>query len=383
MSGWNKVRLGEISTNIQTGPFGSQLHQSDYEKHGLPVIMPKDIVNGSILESGIARVGELMAKKLSRHKVALDDIVYPRRGDVAKCTIIGEKENGWLCGTGCLKVTIDKTKALPLFVYYQLQTPSKTGWIEKHTVGATMPNLNTGIIGQVPIELPTLNLQVKIVSTLSAYDNLIDNYRRQIKLLEEAAQRLYKEWFVDFHFPGYEQTKIVDGVPEGWRKGLLGEIINIYYGKDHKKVPLVGNIPVYGSGGLMRMCNKSLYSGESVLIPRKGSLNNIMYVNCAFWTVDTMFFTSMKISHCALFVYFFLKRFDMYGMNIGSAVPSMTTKVLNSFDILIPCDEILCSFDNAVQPLFQNILKLQKLILLTQEARDRLLPKLMSGEIKV
>ena len=383
MNGWKKVKLGEISTNIQTGPFGSQLHQSDYEADGLPVIMPKDIVNGSISELGIARIGEQMAKMLSRHKVALNDIVYPRRGDVAKCAIIGEKQSGWLCGTGCLKVTIDRAKALPLFVYYQLQTPSKTGWIEKHTVGATMPNLNTGIIGQVPIDLPSLNSQYKITDILSAYDDLIDNYRRQIKLLEEAAGRLYKEWFVDLRFPGHEHTKIVDGVPEGWRLGKLGEIVNINYGKDHKKAPLEGNIPVFGSGGIMRMCNKSLYSGESVLIPRKGSLNNIIYVNCAFWTVDTMFYTSMKMPHSALFVYFFLKRFDMYGMNIGAAVPSMTTKILNTLDILIPSKDTLCSFDNVAQSLYQIILKLQKLILLTQESRDRLLPKLMSGEIKV
>ena len=96
-----------------------------------------------------------------------------------------------------------------------------------------------------------------------------------------------------------------------------------------------------------------------------------------------MFYTSMKMPHSALFVYFFLKRFDMYGMNIGAAVPSMTTKILNTLDILIPSKDTLCSFDNVAQSLYQIILKLQKLILLTQESRDRLLPKLMSGEIKV
>ena len=241
---------------------------------------------------------------------------------------------------------------------------------------------NAELLG-MQIELPCLEMQYNIATILRSYDNLIDNYRRQIKLLEEAAQRLYKEWFVDLRFPGYEHTKIVNGVPEGWRLGKLEEIVNINYGKDHKKAPLNGNIPVFGSGGLMRMCNKSLYSGESVLIPRKGSLNNIIYVNCAFWTVDTMFYTSMKMTHSALFVYFFLKRFDMYGMNIGAAVPSMTTKILNTLDILIPNKGTLCSFDNAAQSLYQIILKLQRLILLTQEARDRLLPKLMSGEIKV
>lgn len=213
--------------------------------------------------------------------------------------------------------------------------------------------------------------------------NLIENNQKQIKLLEEAAQRLYKEWFVDLRFPGHENTKIVDGVPEGWSRGLLKELISVNYGKDHKKAPDDGNIPVYGSGGLMRKCNKSLFSGEAVLIPRKGSLNNIMYVDETFWTVDTMFYATMKQPHTAIFVYFFVKAFDMYSMNIGAAVPSMTTKILDAMDVVIPDKETLGKFDKLTKTYFNKIKTLQGQNERLKIARDLLLAKLMSGEMEM
>ena len=217
---------------------------------------------------------------------------------------------------------------------------------------------------------------------LSAYDDLIENNRKQIKLLEEAAQRMYKEWFVDLRFPGHEHTKIVDGVPEGWEKRLLGDVVEVKYGKDHKSI-LDGLIPVYGSGGFMRKCNQVLYDGESVLIPRKGSLNNIIYVDEAFWTVDTMFYTKMNFPDIGIFVYFFVKSFDMYSMNIGAAVPSMTTNILNALDIIIPNADILERFQSTTKMYFYKMELLQKQIEAATQARDRLLPKLMSGEVEV
>ena len=113
---------------------------------------------------------------------------------------------------------------MPEFVFFQLQKKDTVGWVEKHAIGATMLNLNTSILSNVPIELPSLSTQHSIATILSRYDSLIENYQKQIKLLEEAAQRLYKEWFVDLHFPGHENTKIVDGVPEGWEKKKLADV---------------------------------------------------------------------------------------------------------------------------------------------------------------
>ena len=118
MSEWKSVRLGDccIENGIQTGPFGSQLHQSDYSEVGTPVIMPKDIRDGRVVEEGIARVGEVHIKRLARHRVAKNNIVYPRRGDVGKAAFITEREVGWLCGTGCLKVDLNEDVVDPVFV---------------------------------------------------------------------------------------------------------------------------------------------------------------------------------------------------------------------------------------------------------------------------
>lgn len=380
---WEKVKLGDIATCIQPGPFGSQLHNSDYSKEGTPIIMPKDIVGGAIVHSGLLKVSEEHVKRLSRHQVYEGNLMVARKGDVRKCAYITANENGWMTGSDGLKVVLDESKCYPKFIYYQLRSEHIGRWLEKVSIGATMPSLNTGLLSGIEMVLPPIEIQKQIAGILSVCDDLIENNQKQIKLLEEAAQRLYKEWFVDLRFPGHENTKIVDGVPEGWRRGLLKELISVNYGKDHKKVPDDGNIPVYGSGGLMRKCNKSLFSGEAVLIPRKGSLNNIMYVDETFWTVDTMFYATMKQPHTAVFVYFFVKAFDMYSMNIGAAVPSMTTKILDAMDVVIPDKETLEKFDKYAKVYFNKIKTLQGQNEQLKTARDLLLPKLMSGEVEV
>ena len=382
MSEWKKVKLGEISQTIQTGPFGSQLHQSDYSVIGIPVVMPKDIIAGNIEEASIARVEQHHIDRLSRHMISYGDILYARRGDVGKCAFTKQNQEGWLCGTGCLRVTINPDMANPKFVFFQLQKQETLGWITNHAIGSTMLNLNTTILSNAPVEIPSLRIQNRIVEILSRYDSLIENYQKQIKLLEEAAQRLYKEWFIDLHFPGHENTNIIDGVPEGWEKKSITDVLEIKYGKDHKLLK-EGTIPVYGTGGIMRYVEKSLFTGESVLIPRKGSLNNIMLVGGTFWTIDTMFYSIPKENNVAKIVYFYLKGVDMYSFNIGAAVPSMTVNILSGMKLLVPNEDVKNKFEMIVSKYFIRIHSLQSQLRLLTEARDRLLPKLMSGEITV
>ena len=222
---WEQKVLGDISTSIQTGPFGSQLHQSDYSDEGIPVVMPKDLIRGMVSEESIAQISKEHVERLSKHKIKAGDILYSRRGDVGKCAFASEREIGWICGTGCLKVSVDREKADPQFIFYQLQKAETIGWVINHAVGSTMLNLNTSILSAVPIDVPEIETQRKIVKILSSYDSLIKNNQKQIKLLEETAQRLYKEWFVDLRFPGYEDVEVVDGVPEGWKKEHIGDLI--------------------------------------------------------------------------------------------------------------------------------------------------------------
>ncbi len=167
-----------------------------------------------------------------------------------------------------------------------------------------------------------------------------------------------------------------------WEIGVLGDIIDVKYGKDHKKL-LEGSIPVYGSGGIIRYAEKALFENESVLIPRKGTLNNVTYINEPFWAVDTMFYTIMKKPNLAKFIYHFVKEKDLTSMNVGSAVPSMTTQVLNNMPIQIPFDEDLEYFEKAVTPTYMKTKSNLNQIRTLEKMRDTLLPKLMSGEVRV
>ena len=174
----------------------------------------------------------------------------------------------------------------------------------------------------------------------------------------------------------------IDNADPAWVQGHLSDLITVKYGKDHKKLA-EGSYPVYGSGGIMRYVERPLYEKESVLIPRKGTLNNVMYVNQPFWSVDTMFYTEMKLPNVAKFVYHFVKAKDLASMNAGSAVPSMTTDILNAMEVAIPSASALEEFESLVAPMYramqENDIQSSKL----SELRDTLLPKLMSGEIDV
>jgi type I restriction enzyme S subunit len=163
---------------------------------------------------------------------------------------------------------------------------------------------------------------------------------------------------------------------------VLSDVLTVCYGKDHKRLG-DGEIPCYGSGGIMRYVDESLYSSESVLIPRKGSLNNVLYVIEPFWTVDTMFYTHMTRPNVAKFIYFTMRGLDLAGMNVGSAVPSMTTAVLNALEIVLPRDDVLASFEETVSPMFLQIQANNTESTRLAALRDALLPKLMSGELSV
>ena len=187
--------------------------------------------------------------------------------------------------------------------------------------------------------------------------------------LAEQAQAIYTQYFIK-------------NKASNWKLGQLSDLVLVKYGKDHKKLA-DGIYPVYGSGGVMRYVERPLYTGESVLIPRKGTLNNVTYVNGSFWSVDTMFYTEMLHPKVAKYVYHFLKSRDLASLNAGSAVPSMTTNILNAMPIYIPDEKVLADFEEAASPLYLTIQKNKEQSSTLAELRDALLPKLISGEIDV
>ncbi|WPD23620.1 MAG: restriction endonuclease subunit S [Candidatus Electrothrix scaldis] len=173
---WQTTTLGKIvkdgSGFIQTGPFGSQLHASDYVKDGIPVVMPVNLADNRVNLTDIARITEEDASRLSKHLVKKGDILYSRRGDVTRKALITDSEVGMFCGTGCLLVR-PGNKIDPRFLAYHLSSPKNQEWIIRHAIGATMPNLNTGILSDVPLRVPSRALQRAIAHILGSLDDKI------------------------------------------------------------------------------------------------------------------------------------------------------------------------------------------------------------------
>jgi type I restriction enzyme S subunit len=192
MHKWECTTLGAICEStggsIQTGPFGSQLHASDYVKEGIPSVMPKNIGDNRIIEDGIARVSATDIARLSRYLLRTGDIVYSRRGDVERRALVRHENDGWLCGTGCLRVRIGVTDRYDSrFVSYALGTAESRQWIKRHAVGATMLNLNTAILSAVPLTVPTFGEQQEIAEVLGALDDKIAADDRACRLTAELA----------------------------------------------------------------------------------------------------------------------------------------------------------------------------------------------------
>jgi type I restriction enzyme, S subunit len=201
VSEWYSASLGNVVSQgggfVQTGPFGSQLHASDYVEKGIPCIMPANLFGNRVSLDGIAQISIDDAERLSKHIVQIGDIVYSRRGDVTRNALISVGEAGMFCGTGCLLIrpgnAIDSQ-----FLFYHLSTPPNKEWIVRHAIGATMPNLNTGILSEVPLRIPEPITQKAIAYVLGSLDDRIELNRRMNETLEAMAQALFKSWFVDF-----------------------------------------------------------------------------------------------------------------------------------------------------------------------------------------
>lgn len=190
---WEILPLAEVCQrgggDIQTGPFGSQLHAADYVENGIPSVMPQNIGDNQIRTDGIARITPEDARRLSRYLLEPGDIVYSRRGDVERRALVRQRETGWLCGTGCLRVRFGDGAVHPPYAAYYLGHPEVRAWIVRHAVGATMPNLNTSILGSLPFVLPPLGDQRAIAHILGTLDDKIELNRSQNETLPTTSAR--------------------------------------------------------------------------------------------------------------------------------------------------------------------------------------------------
>jgi len=248
--GWRDTVLSAVvrgDDGLQTGPFGGQLHASEYTEGGVPVVMPKDLGKGRITTSSVARVPEAVAAELARHRLTKDDILFGRRGDIGRCGLVVEEERGWLCGTGCLRARPDPQQTFAPFLIHVISWEPTVRWLTENAVGQTMLNLNTSILGRLPLRLPPLGEQRKIAAILSSVDHAIEATRAVIDQLQVAKKAMMAE-LLTRGLPGrHTKFKVTDigEVPEGWDVLPVRALGEVQLGKMKSPVHTKGRLRPY------------------------------------------------------------------------------------------------------------------------------------------
>ncbi len=252
--------------------------------------------------------------------------------------------------------------------------------VKQFTQGAAQDNLSQEKLLSIDFNVPKVDEQKRIALVLSTYDDLIENNRRRIQLLEQAARLLYKEWFVHLRFPGHKHTRIIDGVPEGWEKKPLGDVAPLKYGKALKNEDrLSGPFSVYGSSGIVGTHTKPLVPGPTIIVGRKGNVGSVYWSPEDCHPIDTVYY--IDSANCSFFLYYALQQMTFISTDV--AVPGLNRDFAHSRSILVADHKILRLFEETVSPLHHQMELLKRQVSALAKARDLLLPKLMNGEVAV
>ena len=383
MSEWKKVKLGELYEVHNGLSKGREFFGSGY-----PFLTFSTVFNNWFLPKELDSLVQSSEKEREACSIRKGDVFITRTSETMNelgmsSVALRDYPNATYNGfTKRLRPITDNV--IPEYIGYYLRSPKFRGKFMAFSTMTTRASLaNADLLG-MDVELPSKETQKRIAQILFRYDSLIENYQKQIKLLEEAAQRLYKEWFVDLRFPGHENTKIVDGVPEGWERTNVNSILTFHRGYDltHKEF-IDGPYPVVGSTSIIGCHNKFKIEGPGIVTGRSGSLGVYQLIWDNYWPHNTSLYVSDFKGHNVFYIYCLLKTVDFTTLNSGGAIPSLNRNTLSSISVIEPPMSLQTMFSEKVMPMFKRQRLLQSQVRLLTEARDRLLPKLMSGEISV
>lgn len=393
---WEKVKLEDLYDVHNGLSKGGKFFGSGY-----PFLTFSTVFNNFFIPERIVDLVQSTEKEQENYSICRGDVFITRTSETSDelgMSCVALKDYPFATYNGFTKRMRPKTdRVLPEYIGYYMRTPSFRGEFIAFSTMTTRASLRNEDLLSLKVALPPLKIQKKIADILSAYDNLIENNQKQIKLLEEAAQRLYKEWFIDLRFPGHETTKIQNGLPEGWQIQKLAEIADVvmgqspkseFYNSERKGLPFHQGVGSYGN----RFVKDDVYSSVVTRIAEAGSI--LFSVRAPVGRLNV---TKNRIvigrglaalnhkENCQSFLFYMLKeRFfkeDILGN--GAIFASITKDELLSQKFIIPQREIMQKFEKIVSAMDTKIIALDSQIQNLKEARDRLLPKLMSGEITV
>ncbi len=419
---WHSIKLSDACVKnggIQTGPFGSQLHQSDYVETGTPIITVEHLGDNRITRQNLPLITDADRDRLKKYSLKAGDIVFSRVGSVDRRALVRKEEDGWLFSGRCLRVRLDETKANPAFVSFQFGLESFKEYIRSIAVGATMPSLNTQILSDVQIILPSLAEQKSIANILSAVDDKIELNRRMNETLEAMAKALFKSWFVDFDpvraktegrqpeglapeiaalFPdGFVESKIGQ-IPIGWSIAKLGEEFNLTMGQSppgETYNELQIGLPFYqGRTDFgFRYPSPRIYcsaptriaeTGDTLISVRApvGDINMAFEKCCLGRGVASVRHKTGAISYTYYSLINIQSSFNSFEAE-GTVFGSINKKDFECLSLITPTKSLIDEFENIIMPIDLKIRLASEQITSLIQIRDTLLPKLMSGEIRV
>ena len=402
MSEWKKYKLSEIATLSNGINFDKSAYTSGVKLIGVADFKDRiypDYESLQEVDSKVVRSGDYLEK---------GDIVFVRSNGnkelVGRCMMI-DREIPVTYSGFCIKLhLIDKNLFEPVYFNYLFRTKQFRKAMTGTAVGANIQNLSQARLGNCEVNIPEIETQIRIATILSRYDTLIENYQKQIKLLEEAAQRLYKEWFVDLRFPGHENTKMVDGLPEGWEKKKINTFVNLQSGYAFKS-------STFEEEGIYKIVTiknvkDGVFDGENTSLIRQ--IPDKMPKHCRLKTGDILLSLTGNVGRICMvvgddyllnqrvakletrnpaFTYCLFRNNDMFitvnNLANGAAQQNVSPIRIGELKVLFANDSITNQFENLVGTICNKIINMYAQIRLLTEARDRLLPRLMGGEMEV
>ena len=404
-----EYKLSDIA-EVQTGPFGSQLHNEDYVTVGTPIVTVEHLGNRRFSKQNLPLVSDNDKKRLTKYFLQVGDIVFSRVGSVDRCSYVTSDENGWLFSGRCLRVRC-YNNCYPLFLYYYFCNESIKQYIKSIAVGATMPSINTKLMADIPVLLPNINQQKCIADILSSLDDKIEQNRRINENLEQQAQALFKSWFVDFE--PFKDGKFVDSefgkVPEGWKVVHADEVFDINIGKTPPRKEsiwfsnsensnikwvsisdmgncgtFIGNSREYLTQDAIKKFNIIIVPKDTILLSFKLTIGRVAIAKKMLTTNKAIARFYLPYSQYREFTYLTLKNYDYSKLGSTSSIATaVNSKIIKGMKILLPTNERIKNFSTIVKPIFDLMESYSNEIDSLSELRDTLLPRLMSGELKI
>lgn len=370
--------------DIQTGPFGSQLHKEDYIADGTPIVTVEHLGNKTFSEQNLPRVSNTDKNRLKKYVLKQGDIVFSRVGSVDRCSYVDQKHDGWMFSGRCLRVR-PTSEIDSEYLYYYFCLEETKQFVRNIAVGATMPSINTKLLGEVVVTFPELEQQKRISGILSAIDSKIEVNQKINDNLFRQAQALYKDRFIDL--------KPFNGkMPPDWQLGTVSEIIELH---DSKRIPLSSReranltkiYPYYGATSVMDYVDRYLFDGIYLLLGEDGTVVDdkgfpiLQYVEGKFWVNNHAHIITGKNGFTVETLYLLFSLTNVRSIVTGAVQPKISQANLNNVSVVIPSKAELNTFNSIVQPIFSQIRNLRAESDRLTSTRDILLPRLMSGEI--